>query len=54
MTTGQIVMEDVEIPEENLLPEVSGLKVCNTSVRVFKDCTHVVWFCHHSRGHLVV
>jgi glutaryl-CoA dehydrogenase len=24
--TGQIVMEDVEIPEENLLPEVSGLK----------------------------
>lgn len=25
-TTGQIVMEDVEIPEENLLPNVSGLK----------------------------
>jgi glutaryl-CoA dehydrogenase len=24
--TGQIVMEDVEIPEENLLPNVSGLK----------------------------
>ena len=25
--TGQIVMEDVEVPEENLLPHVSGLQV---------------------------
>lgn len=25
--TGQIVMEDVEVPEENLLPNVAGLKV---------------------------
>lgn len=25
--TGQIVMEDVEIPEDNLLPNVQGLKV---------------------------
>ena len=25
--TGQIVMEDVEVPEENLLPNVSGLPV---------------------------
>ena len=25
--TGQIVMEDVEVPEENLLPHVEGLKV---------------------------
>jgi glutaryl-CoA dehydrogenase len=25
--TGMIVMEDVEVPEENLLPKVSGLKV---------------------------
>ena len=25
--TGQIVMEDVEIPEENLLPNVAGLAV---------------------------
>ena len=25
--TGQIVMEDVEVPEENLFPNVSGLKV---------------------------
>ena len=25
--TGQIVMEDVEVPEENLLPNVEGLKV---------------------------
>lgn len=27
--TGQIVMEDVEIPEDNLLPNVQGLKVCS-------------------------
>ena len=26
-TTGQIVMEDVEVPEENLLPNASGLTV---------------------------
>ena len=25
--TGQIVMEDVEVPEDNLLPKVAGLKV---------------------------
>ena len=25
--TGQIVMEDVEVPEENLLPNVDGLEV---------------------------
>lgn len=25
--TGQIVMEDVEVPEENLLPNVEGLAV---------------------------
>ena len=25
--TGQIVMDGVEVPEENLLPNVSGLKV---------------------------
>lgn len=25
--TGSIVMEDVEVPEENLLPNVEGLKV---------------------------
>lgn len=25
--TGQIIMEDVEIPEENMLPNVSGLGV---------------------------
>ena len=25
--TGQIVMEDVEVPEENLLPNVHGLEV---------------------------
>lgn len=26
--TGQIVMEDVEVPEDNLLPNVTGLQVC--------------------------
>ena len=26
-STGQIVMEDVEVPKENLLPNVVGLKV---------------------------
>ena len=26
-TTGQIVMEDVEVPEENMLPNVKGLGV---------------------------
>ncbi len=25
--TGQIVMEDVQVPEDNLLPKVEGLKV---------------------------
>ena len=25
--TGQIVMEDVEVPEDNLLPNVDGLEV---------------------------
>lgn len=29
--TGQIVMEDVEVPEENMLPNASGLKVCLTN-----------------------
>ena len=26
--TGMIHMEDVHVPEENLLPNVQGLKVC--------------------------
>lgn len=29
--TGQIVMEDVEVPEENLLPIVDGLEVLLTN-----------------------
>ena len=33
-TTGQIVMEDVEVPEDNLLPHVEGLKVC----------VNILWF----------
>lgn len=31
-TTGQIVMEDVEVPEENLLPNVDGLEVRKTDI----------------------
>ena len=31
-TTGQIVMEDVEVPEDNLLPNVQGLKVWELSL----------------------
>jgi hypothetical protein len=27
--TGMIMMDDVEVPNENLLPNVQGLKVCN-------------------------
>lgn len=30
--TGMIVMEDVEVPAENLLPNVEGLKVFNTFI----------------------
>lgn len=30
--TGSIVMEDVEVPEENLLPNVEGLKVCSVII----------------------
>ena len=30
--TGQIVMEDVEVPEENMLPNASGLKVWLTFI----------------------
>ena len=38
LNLGQIVMEDVEIPEENLLPNVSGLKVkieCEVTSHVY-------------------
>ena len=31
-TTGQIVMEDVEVPEENLLPNIDGLEVIYNNV----------------------
>ena len=40
--TGQIVMEDVEIPEDNLLPNVSGLGV--SVFRPIKLCTHCITF----------
>ena len=42
-------MEEVEVPEDNLLPNVAGLKV---RLRWHGDST--VCSCHHSRGHLVV
>jgi len=29
--TGMILMDDVQVPNENLLPNVEGLKVCSTS-----------------------
>ena len=33
--TGQIVMEDVEVPKDNLLPNVEGLKVrCDVEVSI--------------------
>lgn len=33
--TGQIVMEDVEVPKDNLLPNASGLRVWANSVKHF-------------------
>ena len=30
--TGQIVMEDVEVPEDNLLPNAKGLPVCGVEL----------------------
>lgn len=39
--TGQIVMEDVEVPEENLLPNVAGYKVSASSCGLF---VFRVWF----------
>ena len=33
--TGMIVMEDVEVPKENLLPKVNGLKVSINFDRFF-------------------
>lgn len=32
--TGQIAMDDVEVPEENLLPNASGLAVSFASVNL--------------------
>ena len=38
-------MEDVEIPEENLLPNVSGLKVLYTSDAIIEStcCLGTIW-----------
>ena len=39
--TGQIVMEDVEVPEENMFTTVEGLKVCS----LFTHCMCTVRMC---------
>jgi glutaryl-CoA dehydrogenase len=33
-TTGQVVMEDVEVPEENILPGAKGLAVSHHKIQV--------------------
>lgn len=35
--TGMILMDEVEVPMENLLPNVSGLAVSGSTVRVYHD-----------------
>ena len=37
--TGQICMEDVEVPEENMLPHVIGLGVCIYKVSFENMCS---------------
>jgi alkylation response protein AidB-like acyl-CoA dehydrogenase len=37
--TGMIVMEDVHVPKENLLPNVSGLKVSTCTCTCYATCT---------------
>ena len=39
--TGQIVMEDVEVPEENMLSTVEGLKVIDLCLLVCKQTYNV-------------
>ena len=49
--TGSIVMEDVEVPEENMLPNVEGLKVyCQKFSKFFI----IIFKCHpkHSLGNV--
>ena len=42
--TGMIVMEDVEVPEENCLPNVNGLKVRNLSHIVLR-IIYIDYYC---------
>ena len=49
--TGQIVMEDVQVPEDNLLPNAEGLKVggqTHTHTHTHTHtCTHTVIITYH-------
>ena len=40
-TTGQIVMEDVEVPEENVLPNINGLEVIYKCALI--DVIYIKW-----------
>jgi len=35
--TGQIVMEDVKVPSDNMLPSVRGLKVMHAQLREYYE-----------------
>jgi len=50
--TGQIAMDDVQVPKENLLPKVQGLKVMNR-FQLFITIVTIIFF-HLTRVHLVV
>ena len=39
--TGQVVMEEVEVPEENLLPSVQGLKVSAAAMYMIESHTQI-------------
>ena len=45
-TTGQIVMEDVKVPAENLLPNVHGLKVLTIPATALYMCVYVLCILH--------
>lgn len=47
-STGMIVMDEVEVPEENLLPNVSGLAVSGAkTVRLCWRCVCGTWLTSH-------
>lgn len=45
--TGMIVMDEVEVPQENLLPNVSGLAVSGRSLRLQKQMNFTVVSQHY-------